>query len=94
MTEILNVGANNSEIMIDSITGGPISLPSRQKAPPRKHGKLACSFSRIEDAGRVPIAGTNNLLRSRGKLERKLNDKPSVVCIQYYRHVATGNRWL
>ena len=33
----------------------------------------------------------SNLLRGRDKLERKLNDKPSVVCIQYYRRIATGN---
>jgi hypothetical protein len=31
MTEIMNVGANNSEIMFDSMLGGSISLPSRQR---------------------------------------------------------------
>jgi hypothetical protein len=31
MTEIINVGANNSEIMSDSILVGSISLPSRQR---------------------------------------------------------------
>jgi hypothetical protein len=29
------------------------------------------------------MAGMNNLLRGHDKVERKLNDKPSVVCIQY-----------
>jgi hypothetical protein len=31
MTEIMTVGANNSEIMSDSILVGSISLPSRQR---------------------------------------------------------------
>jgi hypothetical protein len=31
MTELMNVGANNSEIMFDSILVGSISLPSRQR---------------------------------------------------------------
>jgi hypothetical protein len=31
MTEMMNVGANNSEIMFDSILVGSISLPSRQR---------------------------------------------------------------
>ena len=44
-------------------------------APPRKRGKLAYySLRGFENAERISIAGMNNLLRSRDKLERKLNE--------------------
>lgn len=47
MTEIMNVGANNSEIMSDSILVGSISLPSRQRTLRGKRGKLAYSFQEL-----------------------------------------------
>jgi hypothetical protein len=92
MTEMMDVGANNSEIMFDSMLVGPFHFRVA-KGPSAETWQACVEFSRIESAGRISIAGMNNLLRSRDKLERKLNDKPLVVCIQYYRHIATGNRW-
>ena len=52
--------------------------------------KVGIAFG-IENAGQISMAGMNNLLSSRDKLEYWA-DKPSVVCIQHYHSIATNMR--
>lgn len=52
--------------------------------------KLGIAFG-IENAGQISIAGMNNLLSGRDKLEYWA-DKPSVVCIQHNHSIATNMR--
>jgi hypothetical protein len=82
MSEMMNAGANSPEIMFDSMLVDPFHF--RVAKGPSAETWQANSFQRIENAGRISIAGMNSLLKSRDKLERKLNDKRSVVCIQYF----------
>lgn len=84
---MMNVGANNSEIMFDSMLVGPFHFRVA-KGPSAKTWQACVWFSRTENAGRTSTAGMNNLLRSRDTVSssattnRRLSAFNTIVILQ------------